>query len=129
MQYVHAFRKLLFMPSELTLGAEYSFDELEDRSIGYDIDTDQTVHIVGGYLQNEWKTKKWSLLVGGRVDKHNLVDHAIFSPRANVRFKSFGVGQPACELCRGLPRPAASTRTCTSPSWAESGCASSLRTI
>ena len=86
MQYVHAFRKLLFMPSELTLGAEYSFDELEDRSIGYDIDTDQTVHIVGGYLQNEWKTKKWSLLVGGRVDKHNLVDHAIFSPRANIRF-------------------------------------------
>ena len=85
-QYVHAFRKLLFMPSELTLGAEYSFDELEDRSIGYDIDTDQTVHIVGGYLQNEWKTKKWSLLVGGRLDKHNLVDHVIFSPRANIRF-------------------------------------------
>lgn len=85
-QYVHAFRKLLFMPSELTLGAEYSFDELEDRSIGYAIDTDQTVHIVGGYLQNEWKTKKWSLLIGGRLDKHNLVDHMIFSPRANVRF-------------------------------------------
>lgn len=85
-QYVHAFRKLLFMPSELTLGAEYSFDELEDRSIGYAIDTDQTVHIVGGYLQNEWKTKKWSLLIGGRLDKHNLVDHVIFSPRANVRF-------------------------------------------
>ena len=86
MQYVHAFRKLLFMPSELTLGAEYSFDELEDRSIGYAIDTNQTVHIVGGYLQNEWKTKKWSLLIGGRLDKHNLVDHVIFSPRANVRF-------------------------------------------
>ena len=86
MQYVHAFRKLLFMPSELTLGAEYSFDELEDRSIGYAIDTDQTVHIVGGYLQNECKTKKWSLLIGGRLDKHNLVDHVIFSPRANVRF-------------------------------------------
>ena len=85
-QYVHAFRKLLFMPSELTLGAEYSFDELEDRSIGYAIDTDQTVHIVGGYLQNEWKTKKWSLLIGGRLDKHNLVDQVIFSPRANVRF-------------------------------------------
>ncbi len=52
MQYVHAFRKLLFMPSELTLGAEYSFDELEDRSIGYDIDTDQTVHIVGDDIFN-----------------------------------------------------------------------------
>ena len=86
MQYVHAFRKLLFMPSELTLGTEYSYDDLSDRSIGYDIRTDQTVHIVGTYLQNEWKTRKWSLLIGGRLDKHNLVDHAIFSPRANVRF-------------------------------------------
>ena len=86
MQYVHAFRKLLFMPSELTLGTEYSYDDLSDRSIGYDICTDQTVHIVGAYLQNEWKTRKWSLLIGGRLDKHNLVDHAIFSPRANVRF-------------------------------------------
>ena len=85
-QYVHAFRKLLFMPAELTLGSEYSYDDLNDRSIGYDINTAQTVHIVGAYLQNEWKTRKWSLLVGGRLDKHNLVDHVIFSPRVNVRF-------------------------------------------
>lgn len=86
LQYIRAFRKLLFMPAELTLGAEYSYDGLTDRSHGYDINTDQTVHIVGGYLQNEWKTKKWSLLIGARLDKHNLVDHPIFSPRANVRF-------------------------------------------
>ena len=25
-------------------------------------------------------------LIGGRFDKHNLIDHLIFSPRANVRF-------------------------------------------
>lgn len=74
------------MPSELTFGTEYSYDDLGDRSVGYDIHTDQTVHIVGAYLQNEWKTRKWSLLVGGRLDKHNLVDHVIFSPRVNVRF-------------------------------------------
>ena len=86
MQYIHEFRKLLFMPSELTFGTEYSYDDLGDRSVGYDIHTDQTVHIVGAYLQNEWKTRKWSLLVGGRLDKHNLVDHVIFSPRVNVRF-------------------------------------------
>ena len=86
MQYVHAFRKLLFMPSELTLGTEYSYDDLSDRSIGYDIRTDQAVHIVGAYLQNEWKTRKWSLLIGGRLDKHNLVEDAIFSPRANLRY-------------------------------------------
>ena len=86
LQYVHAFERLLFMPSELTLGAEYSYDDLHDRSVGYAIDTDQQVHIVGGYFQNEWKTGKWSLLLGGRLDKHNLVDHVIFSPRVNVRF-------------------------------------------
>ena len=85
-QYVHAFSRLWFMPAELTLGIEYSYDGLNDRSIGYDIRTDQTVHIVGGYFQNEWKTPKWSLLLGGRLDKHNLVDHVIFSPRVNVRF-------------------------------------------
>ena len=85
-QYIHAFGRLWFMPAELTVGAEYSFDDLSDRSLGYDMATDQTVHIVGAYFQNEWKTERWSLLVGGRVDKHNLVDHAIFSPRANVRF-------------------------------------------
>lgn len=86
LQYVHAFRKLLFMPSELTLGAEYNYDGLQDESLGYNIHTDQSVHILSGYLQNEWKTSKWSLLLGGRADKHNLIDHVIFSPRANVRF-------------------------------------------
>ena len=85
-QYIHAFERLWFMPAELTVGAEYSFDDLSDRSLGYDMATDQTVHIVGAYFQNEWKTKKWSLLLGGRLDKHNLVDNPIFSPRVNVRF-------------------------------------------
>lgn len=85
-QYVRAFKRLLFMPAELTLGAEYNYDGLQDESHGYDIHTDQSVHIVSAYLQNEWRTKQWSLLIGGRFDKHNLVDHVIFSPRANVRF-------------------------------------------
>lgn len=85
-QYVRAFDRLGFMPAELTLGAEYSYDGLEDESLGYGICTDQSVHILSAYLQNEWKTKKWSFLLGGRADKHNLVDHAIFSPRVNLRF-------------------------------------------
>lgn len=85
-QYVRAFDRLGFMPAELTLGVEYSYDGLEDESLGYGIHTDQSVHILSAYLQNEWKTKKWSFLLGGRADKHNLVDHVIFSPRVNVRF-------------------------------------------
>ena len=74
------------MPSELTLGAEYSYNDLLDESLGYDHRTAQTVHIVSAYLQNEWKNDRWGILIGGRLDKHNMVDNVIFSPRANLRF-------------------------------------------
>ncbi len=85
-QYVHSFDKLLFMPSDLTLGGEYNFDDLKDFIIGYDRHFKQNVRIGSFFFQNEWKNKQWSFLVGGRLDKHNLVDHIIFSPRANLRF-------------------------------------------
>lgn len=85
-QYVHSFDKLLFMPSDLTLGGEYNFDGLKDFIIGYDRHFKQNVRIGSFFFQNEWKNKQWSFLVGGRLDKHNLVDHIIFSPRANLRF-------------------------------------------
>ncbi len=85
-QYVYSFDKLLFMPSDLTLGGEYNFDGLKDFIIGYDRHFKQDVRIGSFFFQNEWKNKQWSFLVGGRLDKHNLVDHIIFSPRANLRF-------------------------------------------
>lgn len=85
-QYVHSFDKLLFMPSDLTLGGEYNFDGLKDFIIGYDRHFKQNVRIGSFFFQNEWKNKQWSFLVGGRLDKHNLVDHIILSPRANLRF-------------------------------------------
>lgn len=85
-QYVHSFGKLLFMPSDLTLGAEYNFDGLKDVILGYDRHFKQDVRIGSFFFQNEWKNKQWSFLLGGRLDKHNLMDHIIFSPRANLRF-------------------------------------------
>jgi len=85
-QYVHSFDKLLFMPSDLTLGAEYNFEGLKDVILGYDRNFKQDVRIGSFFFQNEWKNKQWSFLLGGRLDKHNLVDHVIFSPRANLRF-------------------------------------------
>ncbi|MEG0456182.1 MAG: TonB-dependent receptor, partial [Bacteroides sp.] len=57
-----------------------------DDMWGYNRYTQQTVRIGSAFLQNEWKNEKWSLLVGGRLDKHNLIHRAIFSPRANLRF-------------------------------------------
>ena len=85
-QYVHSFDKLLFMPSDLTLGAEYNYDGLKDVIFGYDRHFKQNVRIGSFFFQNEWKNKQWSFLLGGRLDKHNLMNHVIFSPRANLRF-------------------------------------------
>ena len=85
-QYIHQFNRLLFMPSDLTVGAEYTRDALHDIIVGYDRDFEQTTHISSAYLQNEWKNKTWSLLVGGRIDKHNLIHGMIFSPRVNLRY-------------------------------------------
>lgn len=85
-QYSYSWDKCLFMPAEFTGGLEYNFDELKDEMLGYNRVVDQVVHIGSLFLQNEWKNDKWSFLVGGRFDKHNLIDHLIFSPRANLRF-------------------------------------------
>ena len=85
-QYAYSFDKFLFMPSIPTAGLEYNYDHLKDEMIGYNRYTNQKVHIESLFLQNEWKNKMWSFLVGARMDKHNMIDNVIFSPRANVRF-------------------------------------------
>ena len=85
-QYMYSFGRCLFMPADLTAGLEYNRDHLEDNMWGYNRHTEQTVNIYSGFLQNEWKNEKWGILLGGRLDKHNMVDHVIFSPRANLRF-------------------------------------------
>jgi len=85
-QYMYAMEKLLFLPADLTLGTEYSYNKMVDKQLGYDRQIDQTVYTYSGYFQNEWKNKYWSILLGGRFDKHNLIKDPIFSPRLNLRF-------------------------------------------
>lgn len=85
-QYVYKMDNCLFMPSDLTVGIEYNEDYLLDNMWGYDRVTDQTVRIASAYAQNEWKNSTWGFLVGGRLDKHNLIKGVIFSPRANLRY-------------------------------------------
>ena len=59
---------------------------LHDVTTGYDHDMLQSINIYSAYLQNEWKNDRWGFLIGGRLDKHSLIDNPIFSPRANIRF-------------------------------------------
>ena len=86
-QYMYRCPKLLFMPAELTVGAEYNLDTMKDTPLGEGYTaTNQTVHIYSAYLQNEWKNETWGFLIGGRADKHNLINRVIFSPRVNFRY-------------------------------------------
>jgi len=86
MQYTYSMDKLLFMPAELTIGTEYYLDELHDQILGYNRTIDQKINIESIYLQNEWKDKKISILLGARFDKHDLIKDPILSPRINFRY-------------------------------------------
>ena len=85
-QYGFHFDRCLFMPADLTAGLEYNQDNLKDNMWGYKRYTDQEVRIMSAFAQNEWKNDQWSFLIGGRLDKHNLLDHPVFSPRVNLRY-------------------------------------------
>ena len=45
---------------------------------GYHRDMEQDVRIASAFVQNEWKMNVLTMLVGARLDKHNLIDKLIF---------------------------------------------------
>lgn len=85
-QFNYSLDKFLFMPSVLTVGAEYNHNDLNDEMLGYNRVIDQEANTVGGFFQNEWKNDKVSILLGVRVDKSNMVDNVIASPRISARY-------------------------------------------
>jgi outer membrane receptor for ferrienterochelin and colicins len=74
------------MNGDLTVGAEYNYNGLKDRMLGYNRSIVQNVHVVGAYAQNEWKNEQWSVLIGARVEKHNLLKNVVVNPRATFRY-------------------------------------------
>lgn len=84
--YVGNMDRCLFAPATFTGGVEYQDNSLHDVMTGYHRDMKQDVKIAGGFVQNEWRMKQLTLLVGARLDKHNLIDNLIFSPRVNFLY-------------------------------------------
>ena len=74
------------LPAELTAGVEYNYNSLNDYYIATERRLDQQTSTVGLFAQNEWKSEKVNILIGFRLDKHNMIDSPIFSPRANIRY-------------------------------------------
>jgi len=85
-QYTLGFDRLWFMPAELTAGAEYSYNHLLDAYTGLDRHMEQTTHIAGAFVQNEWKNKTVGILIGARLDKHNMMRTPAFNPRGTFRY-------------------------------------------
>lgn len=84
--YVGNMDKCLFAPATFTGGVEYQDNSLHDVMTGYHRNMKQDVEIVGGFVQNEWRMKELTVLIGARLDKHNLIDNLIFSPRVNFLY-------------------------------------------
>ena len=84
--YSRHFERLWFMPADFTAGVEHSLDRLNDHTLNSTDTLRQQVGVLSAYLQNEWKSYRWSVLVGARADKHSLVERPVVSPRLNVRF-------------------------------------------
>ncbi|MEH6679763.1 MAG: TonB-dependent receptor [Sediminicola sp.] len=71
-----------------TAGAEYVYDAVLDVIPAYNYTIDQTTRNAGAYFQNDWDLlPNLNFLSGFRLDRHNLVDHVIFSPRLSLLYK------------------------------------------
>ena len=101
LQYSYDFDRLLFMPAQVLIGAEYVYDHLSDvmplrnwlaekDSKGNLIELfpkiDQKINNWSQLAQIEWKNDMFSILLGARLDENSAVGRPIFSPRATLRY-------------------------------------------
>ncbi len=85
-QYRYHMERCLFMPADLSAGVEANYNHLTDKILGYNKNLDQQTYVYGGYVQNEWTSTKLNMLIGVRVEKHNLIRNVVASPRVNLRY-------------------------------------------
>ncbi len=87
-QYNHRVDEFIGGSTVLTGGAEYVYDDVLDVIPSYDYLIDQTTKNMGFFAQNDWDiSSQLNFLSGFRIDRHNLVDEAIFSPRISLLYK------------------------------------------
>ncbi len=78
----------------LSIGAEYIYDDVYDIIESFNYLIDQTTTDFGAFFQYDWNiVPELNLLTGFRLDKHNLVDNAIVSPRVSLLYKWQGTTQ------------------------------------
>lgn len=106
-QMTNNFDKFLFSPSTLIYGAEYRYTDLNDNMPGYDRHISQTINQWSVFAQNQWTMDKVNILLGVRLEKHNLVDQVIAAPRANILYKASEMFNFRASYANGFKAPQA----------------------
>ncbi len=92
----------------ITLGGEYLRDAVLDDIAAYNYNIDQTTESQALFLQSDWEIiPALSLLSGIRMERHNLVNKLIFSPRISLMYKPQSVLQIRTTWSSGFRAPQA----------------------
>ena len=91
-----------------TFGGEFVEDDVLDTIDAYSYSVDQVTQNYAGFLQSDWTlSPRFNLLSGLRLDKHNLVDKPIVSPRISLLYKPFKEAQFRATWGTGFRAPQA----------------------
>lgn len=83
----HSFDHFLGGSNVLTSGAEYVVDDTYDEIAAYRYLIDQKTKDLGLFMQSDWEIlPSLNLLSGIRMDRHNLLENLVFSPRAALLY-------------------------------------------
>ena len=103
----HHLDKFLFSKASITYGAEYSTNRIDDQLKAYNIRTQQNVSTIGMYVQSEWTSRYLNLLIGARMDKHNLLSSPVLVPRLSLLYKYNDSWQVRASYSSGYRAPQA----------------------
>ena len=107
-QFNHKIENFLKGNNIFTIGGEYVQDDVFDEISAYNYKVDQLTKNLGFFFQSDWEiNKKVTLLTGVRLDKHNLLDKTIASPRVSLLYKPFEKAQIRATLGTGFRAPQA----------------------
>lgn len=108
LQFNHRFDDFFNGNNAITVGAEFVQDDVFDEIPSYNYIVDQLTQNYGYFFQSDWEiTDKLNLLTGVRLDKHNLVDKVIASPRISFLAKPFKNAQLRATWGTGFRAPQA----------------------
>lgn len=88
LQLNHRLNKFLGGSNVLTVGTEIISDDILDVIPSYNYNIDQISTDWGTFVQSDWEIlPSLNFLSGVRMDRHNLIDNILFSPRLSLLYK------------------------------------------